>query len=154
MSSPFKQSHLEYTALNKGDVGFGFTEDSVVELDPFLFFEEESLVCFVATFDSEGGGGESEDDFFPFGVVTFSFAFSFITEIVIEFNGLVDWLIGEDKELELLDEVDEVDIKEETVFLCELGPLALISRLMSSSGCWMDSFAFSPVPWGRFVFVS
>ena len=90
MSSPFKQYHLEYTALNKGDVGFGFTEDSVVELDPFLFFEEESLVCFVATFDSEGGGGESEDDFFPFGVVTFSFAFSFITEIVIEFNEFVD----------------------------------------------------------------
>lgn len=76
MPSPFKQYHLEYTALNKGDVGFGFTEDSVVELDPFLFFEEESLVCFVATFDSEGEGGESEDDIFAF-------------RIVIEFNGLV-----------------------------------------------------------------
>lgn len=104
MSSPFKQYHLEYTALNKGDVGFGFTEDSVVELDPFLFFEEESLVCFVAEFDSEGGGGEIEDgifafrivsfeikkNFFPFGVVTFSFEFSLITEIAIGLGEFVD----------------------------------------------------------------
>ena len=87
MSSPFKQYHLEYTALNKGDVGFGFTEDSVVELDPFLFFEEESLVCFVAF---RIVSFEIENNFFPFGVVTFSFEFSLITEIAIGLGEFVD----------------------------------------------------------------